>query len=248
MITPAKGELDMPTDRNLPRARTTTVRDAGLQAFFRQVYNNLALGLTFTGVVAWMVANSPTLLHFFFGNHVMALVIVFSPLLILMFGLTPRRVATMSSSGMAGVFYLLSTLFGISFATIFLMYSGESIARVFFITAGMFAGMSIVGYSAQRDLTQFGSFLLMGLFGVILAGLVNMFMHSAMLMYLTSMIGVIVFTGFIAWDTQKFKEIYSNVATREDNQKLALLAALSLYLDFINLFQLMLSLMGGNRR
>ncbi|HTK83896.1 MAG TPA: Bax inhibitor-1/YccA family protein [Patescibacteria group bacterium] len=237
----------MPTDRNLPRARTTTVRDAGLQAFFQRIYQNLALGLTFTGVVAWMVASSPALLHFFFGNFIMILVVLFAPMFVISIAFSPRRIATMTSGQMAAAFYGISAIFGISFAIIFLAYSGESIARVFFITAGTFAGTSAIGYSSKRDLSGVGAFGMMGMWGIFLAFLVNMFMHSPMVMYVSSMIGVIACVCLIAWNTQMFKEMYNHAADRESNQKLAILAALNLYMSFINLFQFLLNLMGNRR-
>jgi FtsH-binding integral membrane protein len=148
---------------------------------------------------------------------------------------------------MAAAFYGISAIFGISFAIIFLAYSGESIARVFFITAGTFAGTSAIGYSSKRDLSGVGAFGMMGMWGIFLAFLVNMFMHSPMVMYVSSMIGVIACVCLIAWNTQMFKEMYNHAADRESNQKLAILAALNLYMSFINLFQFLLNLMGNRR-
>jgi uncharacterized protein len=239
----------MPSDRNLPTGAATraTTYDAGLRAFFQRVYNNLAMGLALTGAVSWLVASSPALMHFFFGNHLMALVIVFAPLLIMMFALRPSRIAAMTSGQMTGVFYGLSALFGISFATIFYLYSGQSIARVFFITAGTFAGTSILGYTTKKDLTSVGGFGMMGLMGVILVSVVNMFFHSSEVQFISSIVGVIAMVCLTAWDTQKFKEMYSSGAGRETNEKLAIMAALNLYLDFINLFQFLLNLMGNRR-
>lgn len=237
----------MPTDRNLPRTRTATVQDAGLQAFFQRIYQNLALGLTFTGVVAWMVASSPALLHFFFGNFIMVLLVLFAPMIVVSMVFSPRRIMTMTSAQMATAFYGISALFGISFAIIFLAYSGESIARVFFITAGTFAGTSAIGYSTKRDLSGVGAFGMMGLWGIFLAFLVNMFMHSPTVMYVSSMIGVIASVCLIAWNTQLFKEMYNHAADRESNQKLAIMASLNLYMSFINLFQFLLNIMGNRR-
>ena len=239
----------MPTDRNLPPTTATraSAYDVGLRTYFQRIYNNMAAGLAVTGAVAWLVASTPALMQFFFGNHIVAFIVVFSPLVVLMFGLTPGRMAAMTAGQMAGAFYLLSGLFGISFATIFFIYSGESIARVFFITAATFAGTSIIGYTTKRDLTSMGSFMMMGFMGVFLASLINMFMHSPALQFGISIIGVVTITGLIAWNTQQFKEMYSSAAGRETNDKLAIMAALSLYISFINLFQFLLNIMGNRR-
>jgi uncharacterized protein len=237
-------------DRNLPpRAATVreTVYDAGLRDFFRGIYNHMAGGLIVTGLAAWLVSSSPALMHMFFGNQLVMFAVVFSPLLILWFGLTPSRIATMSAGGVAGVFYLLSALIGISFATIFFIYSHESIARAFFITAGTFGGMSILGYTTKRDLSGLGAFAVMGMIGAIIASIVNIFMHSSGLQFGISAVVVIASICLIAWNTQMFKEMYSSATSREDGNKLAVMGALSLYLNFINLFQALLSLMGDRR-
>lgn len=237
----------MATDRNLPRARTTTVRDAGLQAFFQRIYQNLALGLAFTGIVAWMVASSPAMLHLFFGNFIMVLVVLFAPMILMSIIFSPSRITTMTSGQMAAAFYGISAIFGISFAVIFLAYSGQSIARVFFITAGTFAGTSAIGYLSKRDLSGVGAFGMMGMWGIFFAFLVNLFLHSPTVMYVSSMIGVIACVCLIAWNTQMFKEMYNYAADRESNQKLAIMASLNLYLSFINLFQFLLNIMGDRR-
>ncbi len=220
--------------------------DAGLQAHFRRVYNMMAGGLVVTGLVAWFVAHSPALLQLFFGTP-LQWVVIFSPLVIVFFGLTPRRVQMMSFSAAAGLYFLLTALFGISLASIFLIYSGQSIARVFFITAGMFAGMSIFGYTTKRDLSGMGSLMMMGLLGIIIASIVNIFMQSAMVQFVSSVIGVVVFTGLIAWDTQYIKETYRASLSQDSASKMAVMGALSLYLNFINLFMMLLRLMGNSR-
>jgi uncharacterized protein len=240
----------MSADRNLP-PRAATVRetayDAGLRDFFRGIYNNMAVGLGITGAAAWLVASSPALMHLFFANQIVAFAVIFSPLLILWFGLTPRRIATMSAGQVAGVFFGLSALIGISFATIFLIYSHESIARAFFITAGTFAGMSIMGYTTKRNLAGLGSFAIMGMMGALLASIVNIFMHSSGIQFGISVVVIIASIGLIAWNTQMFKEMYGSAGSREETKKLAVMGALSLYLSFINLFQALLSLMGDRR-
>jgi hypothetical protein len=136
---------------------------------------------------------------------------------------------------------------GLSLAMVFLVFTGESVARVFFITAGTFAAMSIYGYTTQRDLSQIGSFLIMGLFGIIIASLFNMFFASSALQFAISVIGVIVFTGLTAWDTQQIKEMYYEGDGREIASKKAIMGALRLYLDFINLFMMLMQLLGTRR-
>ena len=136
---------------------------------------------------------------------------------------------------------------GISLASIFLVFTGASIARVFFITAGTFAAMSLYGYTTRRDLSQFGSFLFMGLIGIVIASLVNMFVGSSALQFAISVIGVIVFTGLTAWDTQQIKEMYFEGDYGEVASKKAVMGALRLYLDFVNLFMMLLQLMGVRR-
>jgi FtsH-binding integral membrane protein len=153
----------------------------------------------------------------------------------------------MSATAAQGVFWLYAGLMGISMASIFLMFTGASIARVFFITAGTFAAMSLYGYTTRRDLARFGSFLFMGLIGVVIAMLVNMFLHSSALQFAISVIGVLVFTGLTAWDTQQIKEMYFEGDYGEVATKKAVMGALRLYLDFINLFMMLMQLMGVRR-
>jgi len=136
---------------------------------------------------------------------------------------------------------------GLSLSYIFVLYTNASVARVFFITAGTFAGMSLYGYTTKRDLTSMGSFMVMGLFGLILAMLVNLFMQSAALYFAISLIGVVIFVGLTAWDTQKIKEMYSASDAADVSTKKAILGAFQLYLDFINLFVMLLRLMGSRR-
>lgn len=239
----------MQPERNMSvqtAARETTY-DAGLRAFFQQIYNTMAIGLVFTGLVAWIVAHSPGLLSFFFGNGLMRMIVMFAPLGFVFFGFTPGRMMRMSAAQAAMVFYAFSGVMGISLATIFLAYSGESIARVFFITSAMFAGMSVYGYTTKRDLSGMRSLLFMGVWGLLIALLANMFMHSPMVYFVTSCIGVLVYTGLVMWDTQNLKLMYSSANGAEANGKMAVVGALSLYINFINLFMFLLRLMGNNR-
>lgn len=239
----------MQPERNMSvqtAARETTY-DAGLRAFFQQIYNTMAIGLVFTGLVAWIVAHSPGLLSFFFGNGLMRMIVMFAPLGFVFFGFTPGRMMRMSAAQAAMVFYAFSGVMGISLATIFLAYSGESIARVFFITSAMFAGMSVYGYTTKRDLSGMRSLLFMGVWGLFIALLVNLFFHSPMVYFVTSVIGVLVYTGLVMWDTQNLKLMYSGANGAEANGKMAVVGALSLYINFINLFMFLLRLMGNNR-
>jgi FtsH-binding integral membrane protein len=146
-------------------------------------------------------------------------------------------------------YWLYAAIMGISLSVIFLTFTGESIARIFFITAGTFGGMSIYGYTTRRDLTGFGSFLIMGLWGLIIASLVNLFLQSSGLQFALSVIGVLVFVGLTAYDTQKLKALYTQVSIDAEQQgKVAIMGALTLYLDFINLFLNLLHLFGERRR
>jgi FtsH-binding integral membrane protein len=153
----------------------------------------------------------------------------------------------MSFSGAQISFWIFAGLMGLSLATVFLAFTGESIARVFFITAGTFGAMSLYGYTTKRDLSRFGSFLFMGLIGIILASLVNLFVGSTALQFAISVIGVLVFVGLTAYDTQQIKEMYWEADDREVHGKKAVMGALRLYLDFINLFMLLLQFMGARR-
>lgn len=218
--------------------------DRGLQAYMQRVYNMMALGLVFTGVISYFVAATPTLVQAVHGTW-LGLVVALAPLGIMFFGLTPRKVQSMSLGAVTGLYFLLTGLFGVSLSYIFLAYSSESIARVFFITAGMFSATSIYGYTTKKDLTSMGSLMFMGLIGIIIAGIVNIFLQSAMLHFITSCIGVVVFTGLTAWDTQRIKETYHASFGESTLAKTAIMGALSLYLDFINLFIMLLRLFGG---
>jgi hypothetical protein len=156
-------------------------------------------------------------------------------------------IGRMQASTAQMLFWVYSGLMGLSLASVFLVFTGESIARVFFITAGTFAAMSVYGYTTQRDLSQFGSFLFMGLIGIILAGLVNIFLQSSALQFAISVIGVVVFIGLTAYDTQSIKEMYFENDDGSVAAKKAVMGALRLYLDFINLFMMLLQLMGARR-
>lgn len=219
--------------------------DAGLQAYMRDIYNTMVYGLAVTGAIAWAVASIPPLAHFFLGGP-QALLFILVPFLFLLFGFTPGRVARQSAPQLRLTFVLFSAAMGLSMASVFFIFTGASLARVFFITAGTFAGASLYGYVTRRDLTALGSFLMMGTVGILLALVVNAFMHAPMLHFIISAAGVAVFTGMAAWDTQRFRAMYA-AGAGEANAKAATLGALSLYMDFLNLFQFLLQFLGDRR-
>jgi FtsH-binding integral membrane protein len=222
--------------------RSAIAYSEGLRTYMLSVYNYMAMGLGLTGGVALLVVSSPPLL-----NAVMPLVL---PLAIVTIGLVfflSLRINAIQYSTAQMIFWLYAALNGVVFSTIFLAYTYESIARVFFITAGMFAAMSLYGYTTKRDLTALGSFLFMGLIGIILASVVNIFLASSMLQFVVSVAGVLIFTGLTAYDTQSIKEGYVEGSAADVAGKRAIFGALRLYLDFINLFLMLLRLVGDRR-
>jgi uncharacterized protein len=252
-------------DRNIAAARTgyrtdQVAIDAGLRAYMIRVYNYMTAGVALTGLVAWfafqaaggdqihIVGNQITGLtafgHAIFASPLMW-VFVLAPLglvMLLSFGINRLSVSTALM-----LFFVYAGLLGLSLATIFLAYTGASITRVFFISAATFGAMSLYGYTTQRDLTGFGSFLFMGLIGLVIASLVNIFLQSSGLYWVISVVGVLIFVGLTAYDTQSIKEMYDvnddgSVAGRK-----AVMGALRLYLDFINLFLMLLRLFGDRR-
>jgi uncharacterized protein len=250
-----------PDFRTYPGARqsataTTAVLDAGLRAYMLRVYNWMTSGLVLTGIVAWLIVNTAALDAFY--PQVMtaagpmrtasglAMIAMFAPLafvLVLSFG-----VNKLSRSAAQTLYWVFCAVMGASLSSIFIRYTGGSIARVFFITAGTFAAMSLYGYTTRSDLSRWGSFLFMGLIGVIIASLVNMFFQSSAMQFVVSVVGVLVFVGLTAFDTQRIKTTYLQFAYAEGADgaaKRSVYDALSLYLNFINLFMLLLQLMGN---
>jgi FtsH-binding integral membrane protein len=220
---------------------SSTAIDIGLRRYMLSVYNYMAAGLGVTGLVAYIAVASG------FYQQIAATpfiwVVMLAPLIAVLF--LSFRIDRISLGTAQAVFWAYAALMGLSLAGIFLIYTGTSIARVFFISAGTFAAMSLYGYSTSRDLSRFGSFLFMGLIGIILAGLVNIFIGSSSLQFAISVIGVLVFTGLTAYDTQRIKDVYYSIGG--DVAKAALMGALTLYLDFINLFVMLLQLTGERR-
>ena len=218
--------------------------DVGLRDYMLRIYNYMASGLALTGIVAYVFAQYLETHRALAHSPVMFLIIL-APLGLVMwlsFGINRMQASTAQ-----GLFWLYAGMMGLSLASVFLVFTGESIARVFFITAGTFAGMSVYGYTTQRDLTQWGSFLFMGLIGIILASVVNLFIGSTAVQFAISVIGVVVFVGLTAYDTQQIKEMYFEYDDGQIAGKKAVMGALRLYLDFINLFLMLLRLFGDRR-
>ena len=222
--------------------------DVGLRDYMLRIYNYMASGLALTGIVAYAAAmgGADSFIAHIYRTPLMWLVVL-SPLgfvMVLSYGINRMQAGTAQL-----LFWLFSAVMGLSMSTIFLVYTGDSIARVFFISAGTFAGTSLYGYTTRRDLSGVGSFMFMGLIGIIIASLVNLFLQSSALQFAISVIGVLVFVGLTAWDTQRIKETYYSYqyADGQTGGKLAIMGALSLYLDFINLFMFLLQLFGTRR-
>ncbi len=216
--------------------------------FVRSVYNWMAIGLGLTGAVAFAVANSPTILQVVYGNQILFFGLIIAEL-VLVFSIS-ARVNKMQASTATGLFLLYAGLNGVTLAFVFLVFTASSIASTFFVCAATFVACSIYGWTTKRDLTSMGSFLFMGLIGIIIASVVNIFVKSSAVATIVSYVGVLVFVGLTAWDTQKLK---SMAMSQPDGleagvvRKGAILGALSLYLDFINLFLMLLRIMGATR-
>jgi FtsH-binding integral membrane protein len=247
-------------DRNLAArtgyAERAAAIDAGLRAYMLRVYNYMAAGVALTGVVAWLTFNAAVqtneagqLILTSFGQAVFSgplTIVLFLGTLGLVFFLS-FRISHLQPSTALALFMLYAGLLGLMLSSVFLAYTGASITRTFFISAASFGALSLYGYTTQRDLSPIGSFLVMGLFGLILAMIVNLFLKSTGLDFAISAIGVLIFAGLTAWDTQRIKEMYSvnddgTVAGRK-----AVMGALTLYLDFINLFLFLLRFLGDRR-
>ncbi len=236
-------------------ARTGAAVDEGLRAYMQGVYNYMAAGIALTGLTAYVtsamsiaervggqIALTP------FGealyNSPLRWVIMLAPLAFVFY--LSFRVEKMSVSAAQMAFWLFAAVMGISLSSIFLVFTGQSITQVFFVTAAAFAALSIYGYTTKKDLTGWGSFLFMGLIGIIIAGLVNLFLQSSAMQFAISAVGVLVFAGLTAYDTQRIKDTYYMVAGDATMAaKSAIMGALSLYLDFINMFISLLNLFGN---
>lgn len=219
--------------------------DAGLKSYMLRVYNYMGFGLLLTAFCSFAVSLSPSLMNAIYGSG-LQYVVMFAPLafvLVLSFG-----VNKLSASSAQLLFWAFSAVQGISLSYLFIVYTGASLARVFLITSATFLTMSLYGYTTKSDLSRMGSVLMMGLIGIIIASLVNIFMKSSMLDLIVSLFGVIIFTGLTAWDTQKIKLSYDESYGAEMIKKQAIYGALALYLDFINLFLMLLRFIGDRRQ
>ena len=232
--------------QSAPAAGTQTGYDAGLRTHMLRVYNYMASGVLLTGIIAMMLGDAlmvnAELRQTLYGGG-LGLVIMLAPLafvLVMSFG-----VNKMSAPTLKLIFFAFAATMGVSLASIFLVYTGGSIARTFFITAASFGALSLYGYTTKKDLSGMRTFLMMGLFGLIIAGIVNIFLQSNMMQFITSVIGVLVFAGFTAYDTQRIKNEYFQLAGTGLLAKAAVMSALKLYLDFVNLFMYLLRFLGN---
>ena len=247
-------------DRNYATARSgysadQVAIDAGLRAYMIRVYNYMASGVALTGIVAWLTYSAAvqnvggTLKLTQFGQAIYggpaSLILLFGTLGLVFF--LSFRISRLQPSTALTLFMVYAGLLGLMLSSIFLTYTGASITRTFFISAASFGALSLYGYSTQRDLSPIGSFLIMGLFGLILAMVVNIFLKSTGLDFAISAIGVLIFAGLTAWDTQKIKEMYSANDDGTVTGRKAVMGALTLYLDFINLFLFLLRFLGDRR-
>ena len=233
--------FDPAASASVPRAK----RDAGLRSYMLKVYNYMASGVLLSGMIALGFAESGMAAQVFMGGGILPWIIILSPLAIV-FAMSFGQ--NKMSTGTLGILYWsFAALMGLSLSTIFLVYTGMSIAQTFFAVTAAFAGLSLWGYTTKKDLSGWGTFLIMGVVGLIVAMLLNAFVFQSGAMGMAiSAIGILIFAGLTAYDTQKIKSIYHYVARDADMlQRAVIMGALSLYLDFINMFQFLLSFMGG---
>jgi len=228
--------------RTAPAARPAAY-DAGLRSYMLSVYNYMASGVLLTGIVAMLFAQSGLAFQILAGPGILKYVLMFAPLvfvMVLSFGINRLSTGTAQM-----LYWAYAAVMGLSMASIFLVYTGTSIAQTFFATAAAFAGLSLFGYTTKKDLSGFGTFLIMGVVGLLVASVINIFLKSSALDFAVSAIGVLLFAGLTAYDTQKIKSMYDYVAGTEMVGKTVVMGALSLYLDFINMFLFLLRFMGN---
>ena len=227
--------------------------DAGLRAHMVRVYNYMGSGLALSGIVAFGLFSSSELAGLFFqvqagrvvGLTMLGWIAIFAPLGLLL--LVSFRAAQMSVGAVQAVYWAVTALMGVSLSLVLFRYTGASVARTFFVTAAAFGALSLYGYTTKTDLTAMGKFLFMGVVGLVLAGIVNMIWPSGTMSFIISAAGVLIFSGLIAYDTQKIKEQYADAWGTDMAEKVAIFGALSLYLDFVNLFQFLMSFLGQER-
>jgi FtsH-binding integral membrane protein len=236
--------MDFSRFQTVSKSDSKTV-DQGLRDYMLQVYNHMFMGLALTGLVAFFVSSSPAMLQVIFGTPLKWLV-MFAPLVVVI-GFS-MKLKSMKYTSARNLFYLYAGLMGLSLSVIFIAYTGASIARAFFITSSMFGGMSLYGYTTKKDLTSWGSFLYMGVFGIIILSIINIFTHSTGLQTVISLAAIVIFVGLTAYDTQKIKQMYFQLGgTSEMAKKMGIYGALTLYIDFINIFIHLLHLIGERR-
>lgn len=228
---------------NIYTNENTTSYDNSLRDYMYLIYKNMGLALLISGIVAFIVGNSQALLSFFLGNVVMRFIIMLAPIFLsLSIG---KSVMTSSVQDAKNKLYIFAALMGISLSTIFIVYTKQNIVETFLTTALTFGCMSLYGYTTKKDLTSLGSFLFMGVCGLLIASLINLFAKSSSINYMISCCGVIIFTLYTAYDVQKLKELHKYIGSSQDiKERIAVIGALELYLDFINIFTYLLSLMG----
>ena len=228
------------------RAQSGAMIDEGLRAYMLKVYNLMALALVITGVAAsgtyTLAASNPAVQQLLFASP-LRWVVMLAPLALVFF--LSFRIQNMSVSAAQTTFWVYAALMGVSLSSIFLVYTGQSIVQTFFVTAASFGALSLYGYTTKKDLSGMGSFLIMGLFGLIIASIVNIFLASSALQFAISAIGVLIFAGLTAYDTQKIKEMYFDADDVAVAGRKAIMGALTLYLDFINLFTFLLQFLGN---
>ncbi len=238
------------TIRTAAGARTAQI-DAGLRAHMNKVYGTMSVGMLLTFAVAWAVGSSPQLLGVFrdpmtLQPNILGWIVMFAPLIMVFaFGAALNR---LSAAGAQLFFYAFASVMGLSLSWIFVAFTGFSIAQVFLVTSIAFAGLSLWGYTTNKDLSGMGTFLIMGVIGLVVASIINIFLGSPAIMFAISILGVLIFAGLTAYDTQKIKATYLQHAHTGDSEwlgKAAIMGALSLYLDFINMFMFLLQLLGN---
>ncbi|MEC9825895.1 Bax inhibitor-1/YccA family protein [Escherichia marmotae] len=230
-----------------PRSDSIVQARTGLQTYMAQVYGWMTVGLLLTAFVAWYAANSAAVMELLFTNRIFLIGLVIAQLALVI--VLSAMIQKLSAGVTTMLFMLYSALTGLTLSSIFIVYTAASIASTFVVTAGMFGAMSLYGYTTKRDLSGFGNMLFMALIGIVIASLVNFWLKSEALMWVLTYIGVIVFVGLTAYDTQKLKNMGEQIDTRDTSnlRKYSILGALTLYLDFINLFLMLLRIFGNRR-
>ena len=248
-------DYDRGFTRPVPSASADMAVDAGLRAFMLGVYNKVALGLVLSAALAYVTSQVEPVRELLYvmrpdgrvgGYTILGMILAFAPLAVILFGSFALRNPSPRSSGI--LYWTIVSLMGASLGVLALVYTGTSLATTFLVTAAAFGGLSLWGYATKRDLTGFGSFLIVGLIGLIIASLVNIFLHNSMMAFIINVLGVFIFAGLIAYDTQRLKMTYYELGGNQAAMGVATnFGALSLYINFINLFQFLLALFGSRR-